>query len=185
MIKTLISLVANAGASCGCCQAYGRNMEKKMNREIKFKAFIEVKEGQKHYDTQEIKLINGKVFEVSDIYWYNGKIHYICSKDQDDRFYTIFADHCNIKLLQYTGLKDKNNKDVYEGDIVYTFGEKCIISWHKGKWILNKVNKSDYECLLNDCLAKRKNKQYYSDCIEVVGNIYENKELLEDGNVRN
>ena len=30
-----------------------------------------------------------------------------------------------------------------------------------------------------------KNKQYYSDCIEVVGNIYENKELLEDGNVRN
>lgn len=151
-----------------------------MNREIKFKAFIEVKEGQEHYDTQEIKLIDGKVFEVSDIYWYNGEINYICLKDQDDRFYTIFADYYNIKLLQYTGLKDKNNKEVYEGDIVYLFDEKCIISWHLGRWILNKVNKSDYDALLSRYLAKRKNGQYYSDDIEIIGNIYENKELLEN-----
>lgn len=154
-----------------------------MNREIKFKAFIEVKEGQKHYDTQEIKLIDGKVFEVSDIYWYNGKMHYICIKDQDDMFYTIFADHCNIKLLQYTGLKDKNNKEVYEGDIAYLYDEKCIISWHLGGWILNRVNKSKYDHLLSGYLAKRRNGQYYSNCIEVVGNIYENKEVIENADM--
>lgn len=151
-----------------------------MNREIKFKAYIEVKKGQKFYNDEKVKLIDKKLLNVIEIWWISGEVDYIYTSQG-----TIFANCCDIKLLQYTGLKDKNNKDVYEGDIVYTFGEKCIISWHKGKWILNKVNKSDYECLLNDCLAKRKNKQYYSDCIEVVGNIYENKELLEDGNVRN
>ena len=91
----------------------------KMSRKIKFKVFIEVKAGQKHYDIQEIELIDRRVFEVSDICWHDGEISYICLKDQGDRFYTIFADYCNIKLLQYTGLKDKNNKEVYEGDINY------------------------------------------------------------------
>lgn len=90
-----------------------------MSRKIKFKVFIEVKAGQKHYDIQEIELIDRRVFEVSDICWHDGEISYICLKDQGDRFYTIFADYCNIKLLQYTGLKDKNNKEVYEGDINY------------------------------------------------------------------
>lgn len=151
-----------------------------MNREIKFKAYIEVKKGQDYYDDEKVKLIDKKIFNVIDIWWFDGEISNVFVEGE----YTIFASYCNIKLLQYTGLKDKNNKDVYDGDIVYTFGEKCIISWHKGKWILNKVNKSDYECLLNGCLVKRKNKQYYSDCIEVVGNIYENKELLKNGNVR-
>lgn len=153
-----------------------------MNREIKFKAFTSMKEGQKHYDTQEIEFIDGRVFDVCDICWHDGEINYVCLKDQilSDIYFTIFADYCNIKLLQYTGLKDKNNKEVYEGDIAYLFDEKCIISWHLGGWILNKVNKSDYNRLLSGYLAKRKNGQYYSDSIEVVGNIYENKELLEN-----
>ena len=77
-------------------------------------------------------------------------------------------------------IKAINNKEVYEGDIVCANDEKCIISWHLAGWILNKVNKSDYVRLFISYLTKRENKQYYSDDIEIIGNIYENKELLED-----
>lgn len=152
-----------------------------MNREIKFKAYIEVKNEQKFYDDEKVKLIDKKLLDVIELWWQeNGEVDYIFTRQG-----TIFANCCDIKLLQYTGLKDKNNKEVYEGDIAYLHDEKCIISWHLGGWILNRVNKSHYDHLLSGYLAKRRNGQYYSHGIEVVGNIYENKELLEDGNVRN
>ncbi len=151
-----------------------------MNREIKYKAYIEVKEKQNFYDGDKVKLIDKKISDVNEIYWCNGEISHIRIKNSPLEIHTIFSDYCNIKLLQYTGLKDKNNKEVYEGDIVCANDEKCIISWHLGGWILNKVNKSDYVRLFISYLTKRENKQYYSDDIEIIGNIYENKELLED-----
>lgn len=137
-----------------------------MNRKIKFRAWDKNKKAmildiQKAYDG----LINNREYG-----WIS------CFDD--------FLDSDKFKVMQYTGLIDKNGIEVYDGDIVYLYDEKCIISWHLGGWILNKVNKSDYDRLLNGYLAKRKNGQYYSDCIEVIGNVYENKELLEDGNVR-
>lgn len=146
-----------------------------MNREIKFKAYIEVKNEQKFYNDEEVKLIDKKLLNVIEIWWESGEVACIYTRQG-----TIFADYCNIKLLQYTGLNDKNNKEVYESDIAYLYDEKCIVSWHLGGWILNRVNKSKYDRLLSGYLAKRRNGQYYSHNIEVVGNIYENKELLED-----
>lgn len=146
-----------------------------MNREIKFKAYIEVKKEQKFYNDEKVKLIDKKLLDVIEIWWLSGETDYIFTRQG-----TIFADCCNIKLLQYTGLKDKNNKEIYEGDIAYLYDEKCIISWHLGGWILNRVNKSKYDHLLSGNLAKRRNGQYYSHNIEVIGNIYENKELLEN-----
>lgn len=146
-----------------------------MNREIKFKAYIEVKNEQKFYDDEKVKLIDKKLLDVIEIWWASSEVDYIYTSQG-----TIFANYFDIKLLQYTGLKDKNNKEVYEGDIAYLYHEKCIISWHLGGWILNRVNKSKYDRLLSGFLAKRINGQYYSNNIEVVGNIYENEELLEN-----
>ena len=96
----------------------------------------------------------------------------------------------NMILMQYTGLKDLNNKKIYEGDIIYfsydifnrnfdTLCAKGIVVFEEGAfWVKpyeienKKVNSEEEEW----------NLLYYinQDDIEVIGNIYENKELLEE-----
>lgn len=91
------------------------------------------------------------------------------------------------RLMQYTGLKDKNGKEIYEGDIVKYKDEnceKCGIShkksaeviWHEmGFWALSgglgqlSVNRSNIE---KGSIIEQFNY------LEIIGNIYENPELL-------
>ena len=76
----------------------------------------------------------------------------------------------NFILMQYTGLKDKNGKEIYEGDIVKStsIGEE-IISW---------VNFWDgYFTVEGRGIAALAYKTYEW---EVIGNIYENPELLAE-----
>lgn len=88
----------------------------------------------------------------------------------------------DIILMEYTGLKDKNGKEIYEGDIVlwkqadggllpptdsqYT----CQIKWVREGWVCEdlKVLKDNY----HSCFTLA------SSHIEIIGNIYENPELL-------
>lgn len=81
----------------------------------------------------------------------------------------------DIHLMQSTGLKDKNGKEIFEGDIVDYKGREAVIKWHGSyaSFIYRFVDGlqervSEWEPLF---LA-------YLKC-EVIGNIYENPELLE------
>ena len=70
-------------------------------------------------------------------------------------------------IMQYTGLKDKNGKEIYEGDIVKhpcKRDEKLVVQWDYFGWGL---------------FWKMCNEVWLDDSCEVIGNIYENKELLE------
>ena len=67
-------------------------------------------------------------------------------------------------LMQYTGLKDKNGKEIYEGDIV--------------KWS-NSVNSGVYEIKwFRTGFSSNGLPLFNDDVVEVIGNIYENPELL-------
>lgn len=79
------------------------------------------------------------------------------------------VDFKNIELMQYTGLKDKNGKEIYEGDIFH-IGSKKIL--YVVEWI---------DCGLKGRQIRNKSwigLNYWKEDIEVIGNIYENSELL-------
>ena len=85
-------------------------------------------------------------------------------------FFFHFGD---CQLMQFTGLTDKNGVEIYEGDIVKVdiFTKNyCIVFGESKKWGASFQYKSDYSIYyLTENFAK--------DCV-VVGNIYENPELL-------
>lgn len=84
----------------------------------------------------------------------------------------------HIILMQYTGLKDKNGKEIYEGDILKQADEDIIVAEYKclevdafegigfNLWsFIGEYNKFDCARLQSE--------------LEVIGNIYENPELLK------
>lgn len=83
----------------------------------------------------------------------------------------------NLIPMQCTGLKDKNNKLIYEGDIVaeISSGMICIIEWHKPTCaLMAHVRRMDELVTLDELVND------FGDCpCQVIGNIYENPELIE------
>lgn len=120
-----------------------------MNREIKFRC----------WDKEDNKMLSHE--DLKDINWsYSG----------------LTKKNNNYVLMQYTGLKDTKNIEIYEGDIVkyktFYFGEEQE-HIYEIKWLENEptdlFNKPNFYGYL-----KR-----WEKC-KIIGNIYENKELLGD-----
>ena len=126
-----------------------------MNREIKFRVYISK---YKILDTPDI--INFNTQEVK----------------YDSDYYSLD----DIELMQYTGIKDKKGKEIYEGDIVLiridktNILHKTIVKFKHGAFIADIISDNDYIYLFHFGFNK--------DDFEVVGNIYENPELLEGKN---
>lgn len=96
-----------------------------------------------------------------------------------------------LELMQFTGLKDKNGREIYDGDILNfhkaDFGEPKIklgvVTEHEGAYWIDGVLNDKYDgCQLSYCTSKAiSNDCYeYENKCEVVGNIYQNTELLKN-----
>ena len=80
----------------------------------------------------------------------------------------------NIALMQYTGYKDVFHNEIYEGDIVRYDRKLFEVIWMcSGFYISYIVPNNDY--YLNYCLPVANNEED----MEVIGNIYENPDLLK------
>jgi len=109
---------------------------------------------------------DGKVLRKADNY----------GRGSDYAEYMSEDGHENYTLMQYTGLKDKNSVEIYEGDIVRRYtGQDCEgnnevlkVVWHNrdARW---KMTANDFNHHDNWCFSK-----------EIIGNIYENPDLLKE-----
>lgn len=98
---------------------------------------------------------------------------------EEENGYRCERDFDEIELMQFTGLKDKNGKEIYEGDIInYKY------SRHTSTQFVVKYNEFQATFVVvdnhNDLVYTFRELADYIqlNSLEVIGNIYENKELL-------
>ena len=89
----------------------------------------------------------------------------------------------NTVLMQYTGLKDDNDVEICEGDIIHYINTKCH-GWQLEETRNNfkgvvEWNDSDITFDVNSTINSIRLSEWHYECCRVIGNIYENTELLE------
>ena len=93
---------------------------------------------------------------------------------------------------QFTGLYDKNGKEIYDGDIIYSEfpdGSKtnCLIGWNEEKSCFGLMDEYNYRSKLEGYDFPRFDNAIFCNFLkhskkfEVIGNIYDNPELLKGG----
>lgn len=146
-----------------------------------------------YFETMEMRYLNkqGKVETIdhANVYVSRG----------DDKYTTIVRSLKGLEIMQFTGLKDINGVDIYEGDIIevtsdeyleYNFswikkGDRFVISWIEELYGIGMTKTNDYrngKC--EACMAELVFSDDHESSIgcwsTIIGNIYENPELIKE-----
>lgn len=140
-------------------------------RPIKFKAWDKKYKRWLNLDGEKMNPLTGKIMYDAD----NS-----CSDPEccgGPRPY--WQDNDDIEVVQYIGLKDKNSVEIFEGDII--LGRRQEVT--EGQIINIPINSevvwSDGQWLALHPVSHQSLRQWYAEGSEVIGNIYENEELLK------
>lgn len=121
-----------------------------MNREIEFRAWLKD-------EKRMITKISSIKVDIKCIYY-----------DNNQMFSYERASFDEIELMQYTNKNDKHNNEIFEGDIVLYNDKRYVVYW--------------CELELAVCICFENETLHLGNCysyeLEVIGNIYENPELL-------
>lgn len=114
-----------------------------------------------------------EMIDVDEIHWSDGQLDFIGDG------ITFKCESDDLALMQSTGLKDKNGKEIFEGDIVqfldcyietdFLCNNSGIVKWSQGGFTITDRFSVTMEDLLDgDSLD-----------VKIIGNIYENPELIK------
>jgi uncharacterized phage protein (TIGR01671 family) len=130
---------------------------------------------------------NKKIFKVGEIKWDTNENLINAGDSWYSNGYYAPGENWGTTLMQYTGYKDKNEKEIYEGDIVrytsYYNGKTNIdlVQWKEIEDMEGYYHKNYCEWIVGYDTLIDIVKNIHTDTIqiEVIGNLYENFELLE------
>jgi uncharacterized phage protein (TIGR01671 family) len=101
---------------------------------------------------------------------------------------SVFAEYIftldEVELMQFTGLRDKNGKEIYEGDIIkiddsnYRLPGISVVEWWNGQFVFDAQRRLDDDYINFGWWVRSNNGMPQLKQIEVLGNIYENPDLL-------
>ena len=98
----------------------------------------------------------------------------------DDEYYWMETDwsFSDVEIMQYTGCRDKNGLEIFEGDVIKDKYDKIwLVQWYVGAFVItNKIPDSDGQESTYSHFSNVSNHHFY---FEVIGNMWENPELLE------
>ena len=109
---------------------------------------------------------------------------YVCSVADDEFNGQLKTVHAltrkfdEVVVMQYTGCRDKNGLEIFDGDVIKDKYDKTwLVQWYVGAFVItDKIPDSDGQTSTYSHFSNVSNHHFY---FEVIGNMWENPELLE------